>query len=72
MKDILPAHVRQKIYFIYAFLGLSVGATQVGFVSADVDQPIWLTVTLGVYAYLGIALGFTAGSNTNTKEQPDE
>lgn len=64
MKDILPAIWRRRIYAGYAATGVAIGATQVGFQAASADQPTALTVVLAVYAYLGIALGFTAASNT--------
>lgn len=66
LTDILPADVRKKVYATYAVAGIAIGATQIGFTSASVNQPTWLTVTLGVYAYLGTAFGFVAASNTNT------
>lgn len=64
MREILPAAWRRRIYVGYAVTGVGIGATQVGFQSAGADQPTALTVVLAVYAYLGIALGFTAASNT--------
>lgn len=65
LKDILPAALRKKVYAGYAVTGVGIGATQVGFVAAGADQPTALTVALAIYAYLGIALGFTAASNTD-------
>lgn len=64
LTDVLPAEARRYVYTAYAVIGVLIGATQVGFVAASVDQPTWLTVALAVYAYLGIALGFTAAANT--------
>lgn len=61
--NVLSAGVRQKVYVTYAVLGICIGATQVGFASANAGQPTWLTVTLAVFAFLGGALGVTAASN---------
>lgn len=64
----IPPKVRGPLYTVYGVLGVAVGATQVGFASANADQPTWLTVTLSVYAFLGGAIGYAAASNTPTTE----
>lgn len=64
LTDVLPATYRKIAYLIYGLVGVGIGATQVGFVAANADQPTWLTVALAVFAYIGIALGFTAAANT--------
>ena len=64
LTDILPANVRRYVYAGYALLGVILGAVQVGYLSAEAGQPEWLTVTLGVFAFVGTALGLTAASNT--------
>lgn len=64
LTDVLPATYRKIAYLIYGLVGVGIGATQVGFVAANTDQPTWLTVALAVFAYIGIALGFTAAANT--------
>lgn len=71
LKDILPAGVRSKLYTIYAVLALALGATQVGFASADAGQPEWLTVTLAVFVFVGAGLGFTANANTPSADDGD-
>lgn len=63
LKDILPTKVRTKLYLVYALIALALGATQVGFASADAGQPTWLTVTLAVFVFVGAGFGFTAASN---------
>lgn len=68
LTEIVPARARKGIYAGYAFAGLVVGATQVGYAAAEAGQPVWLTVTLAVYAFLGGALGFTAASNTPPRD----
>lgn len=65
-RDIIPPNVRKPAYAIYALLGVVIGATQVGFASAEAGQPTWLTVALAVYAFVGGALGLTAATNTDT------
>ena len=64
MSVYIPANIRGPIYAIYALLGLGLGATQVGFASAQAGQPTWLTVALSVFAFVGVGIGYTAASNT--------
>lgn len=59
--DILEPQHRKVVYVAYALAGLILGAWSV------VEQPDWLTSALAVYAFVGTALGLTAGANT-----PDE
>lgn len=68
--NLLPAKARKTLYAAYALVGVVIGAVQVGFASAELGQPTWLTVTLAVFAFLGGAFGFVAGSNT-TPEYPE-
>lgn len=67
----LPAKARTWLYAFYATLGIAFGATQVGFATADVDQPIWLLVAFSIFGYLGTALGLVAVSNV-TPDGPGE
>lgn len=60
----IPARWRRRVYAGYAWLGLGIGATQVGYSAASVDQPVALTVALAVYAFVGGAIGAAAASNT--------
>lgn len=60
----LPAKARKAIYVFYSTLGITFGATQVGFATAGADQPTWLLVSFGVFGYLGTALGLVAAANT--------
>lgn len=62
--EIIPAEWRKPLYRIFAVLGIALGATQVGFAAASAGQPVWLTVSLAVYAFVGSALGFVAQRNT--------
>ena len=59
--------LRRNIYTTFWVLGLGLGATQVGFASADSGQPTWLTVALAVYAFLGTGVGYTAQQNTDAE-----
>lgn len=63
LTDVLTGPLRRKLYITYALVGVTIGATQVGFASADAGQPTWLTVALAVFAFLGTAFGFTASAN---------
>jgi protein-S-isoprenylcysteine O-methyltransferase Ste14 len=71
LTEALPAKVRQIIYVAFAVAGVGVGATQVGYASANIDQPTWLNVTLAVFAFLGTALGITAASNIRKPDAND-
>lgn len=62
--------VRQGLYLIYALIGVSFGAIQVGLQAAEAGFPVWLKVALSVYAFLGTALGLTAASNIADKTPP--
>ena len=62
--EIIPADWRKPLYRVYAALGLALGATQVGFSAAEAGQPVWLTVSLAIFAFVGTGLGFVAQRNT--------
>lgn len=64
LAEIIPAAYRSTLYVAFALVGVALGATQVGFASAEAGQPTWLTVALSVYAFIGGAMGFTASANT--------
>jgi protein-S-isoprenylcysteine O-methyltransferase Ste14 len=70
IKEHLPATWRRWIYAAYAIIGVIIGATQVGFAAAELAQPVWLTVTLAVYAFVGGAVGLTATSHTPKSVEP--
>ena len=67
MKDYIPASARKKVYGVFALVGVTFGATQVGYSAASLDQPSWLTVSLAVFTFVSGAVGYVAASNT-----PDE
>ena len=63
LTNIIPAAWRQRVYAAYALIIVLLGATQVGYVTAKVDQPVWLAIAVDVVAYLGVAIGVMAASN---------
>ena len=70
LRDIVTGRTRKVTYTAYALIGLILGAVQVGFSAAELGQPVWLTVALAVFAFVGTALGFTAAGNVN--DDPDD
>lgn len=64
LTDVLTPATRKAVYAVYAALGVLLGAVQVGFAAAEAGQPVWLTVALAVFAFIGGALGLTAAANT--------
>jgi hypothetical protein len=67
----LPSTVRRIVYLAFALVSLIAGGLQVGYSAAELGQPVWLTVTLAVLAYVGIAVGFLAAGNTPAPERTD-
>lgn len=56
----LTPRVRQIAYIVFAILGIAIGATQIAFAAAALTAPVWLAVTVAVYAFVGGQMGFTA------------
>lgn len=69
MKDQLTPQARKVVYRVLGVLGLVLGSTQVAYASAEAGQPVWLTVSLGVFAYVAAAVGYTAQGNVDTPTQ---
>lgn len=65
MNNLIPAHRRKQVYAVFAFVGVVLGATQVGYSAAEQGQPTWLTVALSVFGFLSGAVGYVAASNVN-------
>ncbi len=66
LTNFAPAQVREKLYWLYAIVGVVLGAIHIAVTTIDASvTPDWLKIALAVYAYLGVALGATAGSNVN-------
>lgn len=57
--------LRRKVYSAYAIVGFLLGATQVAVSTAQLAQPVVLTVAMAVYTFAGTALGLTARSKVN-------
>lgn len=63
--NIIPsAAVRNAIYAVFAVVGVGLGAIQVGYSAATLGQPVWLTVAMAVYSFLGAAGLGVAVANT--------
>lgn len=71
VKEFIPAAQRRLVYALFAFVGLGLGATQVGYSAAELGQPVWLVVAMSVYAFLAAGVGYVAGSNTDTVTEDD-
>lgn len=65
---LIPKKARLGVYGVYGILGVVIGAIQVGYSAAELGQPVWLTVTLAVYAFLGGAFGYTASTHGASDE----
>ena len=61
----LPPRARSIMYLIWSLGSLSLGAGQVGFSTAEITQPVWLSVSIAVWAFVGAGLGLAAMSNVN-------
>lgn len=67
LENIIPdGRVRRIIYRVFGAIGLVLGATQVGFATAELGQPVWLAVSLAIYAFLGAAGFAVSQANTPT------
>lgn len=71
LTDILSPEKRKIVYAIFAVVGLILGSTVVGFAAAASALPVAVKVALAVYAYLGGAIGATAGANTPSQTHED-
>lgn len=71
IQDVIPSTWRKSVYAVYAVAGVVIGATQVGYAAAEIEQPTWLIVTLAVYAFVGGAVGLTATSHTPQAKHVD-
>lgn len=57
--------IRKWVYVVFWVVGLGLSGWQVGIGTIPgAHNPTVLNVALGVYAFLGTAIGFTAASNT--------
>lgn len=56
--------IRKIAYIVSFIVGGLLGAIQVGFFAAQAGQPVWLTVALAVYSFIGGYVGIQAVTNT--------
>jgi len=56
-------NARRIAYQAFWTVSLATGAAHVGFQSADVGVPAWLTVALSVLPFVGAGIGYTAQAN---------
>ena len=69
LNSVLPPRARRVIYCLYGILGVAVSATQVGYAAVpNGGQPIWLTVTVAVVAFLSAPVTALAVTNTPATE----
>ena len=68
----LPPKARAIVYYAYVVAGLGLGSTQVGYSAAQLEQPVWLTVSFAVFGFLATGLGLVAASNTPTGVEAGE
>ena len=54
---------RRIAYQAFWTVSLATGAAHIGFQSADVGVPAWLTVALSVLPFVGAGIGYTAQAN---------
>jgi hypothetical protein len=54
---------RRIAYQVFWTVSLAVGASNIGFQSADVEVPVWVTVALSVLPFVGAGIGYTAQAN---------
>lgn len=66
MKELLqaiPEQYRGIAYSLFGVVGVILGATVVGFLSAGAGIPTWLQVASAIYAFLGGPAALTARAN---------
>lgn len=66
--ELLSESKRKVVYLVYGFIGVGLGATQTAFTTAEAITPLWLTVALAVYLYIGGAFGLVAAQNVGSQE----
>lgn len=67
----IPEKYRDVAYSLFGILGVLLGATAVGFVTAGAAIPTWLQVAGAVYAFLGGPAALTARANLPS-QRPSE
>lgn len=65
----IPTKWRTIVYIVFGFVGVALGATVVGFATAETEQPVWLKVAQAVLNFVSAAVGYTAA--THVPAAPD-
>ena len=60
----ITANICRWIYLGLTLIGLTLGATTVGYSSVDATQPAWLIVAQAVFGFLAGGSGILAALNT--------
>ena len=68
---LIPPNVRRWVYAIYGLVGLILGAISAAYGALGDSAPDWLRIVLAVYAFVGTAIGATAGSNVSQPSDGD-
>lgn len=66
--ELLGETKRKVVYIAYGLIGVAFGATQTGFLTAEMATPLWFAVALAVYTYIGVAFGLVAAQNVGAKD----
>lgn len=69
LEDIIPSKYRKIVYALYALTGVVIGSITVAYQAAEAVQPMWLAISIAVYAYLGTAFGSLAGGNIHDRPE---
>lgn len=65
---LFTARTRQRVYALYALGSVLLGAVQVGYSAGQIEQPLWLTISMAVWVFLGGSQGLLALLNTTAPE----
>lgn len=63
---LITARTRQRVYALYAAGSVLLGAVQVGYSAGQIEQPLWLTISIAVWVFLGGPQGLLALLNTHS------
>lgn len=61
----IPPQVRLYLYLVFAAVGLGLGATAVGYSTADMSLPTWLKVAQAVLNFVAAGFGYTAATHVD-------
>jgi len=60
----VPLRARRWVYGVFSIAGLVAALINVGYNSAGIADPIWLTIAGDILEYLIVPVGLLAASNT--------